>query len=371
MDTIEFTCFEMKQPVGNFYIGIMNYDELVAISYADVRRIEQRDVERIVGIQRPLSDTRVAELAQYVNTLDASFPSGVILAVDSKDVDFDEKTKRMLIRKDENVAKIIDGQHRIAGLKQFRGERFDVNVTLFVDMDLEDQAMLFATINLKQTKVSKSLAYDLYEYETTRSPQKTCHMIARLLNTKKDSPFKDKIKVLGVATPDKEETLTQATFVEHLLDYISGKGLPSLKDRDDIKRGVKLKRAVAGEFKKRPFRNLFIDEKDTEIARIVWNYFKAVERKWPSAWGKRSSGNVLNRTTGFNALMKFMRPVCLDLGYPDKVYSVDEYFSYFNRVKLSDESFTPDNFNPGTSGQVRLFKTLMEQTGLEKDDGLD
>lgn len=67
------------------------------------------------------------------------------------------------IKKDANVAKIIDGQHRIAGLEDYAGPPFQVNATIFIDMDIEDQAMVFATINLKQTKVSKSLAYDCCE----------------------------------------------------------------------------------------------------------------------------------------------------------------------------------------------------------------
>jgi DGQHR domain-containing protein len=76
----------------------------------------------------------------------------------------------MKVDRSKNVAKIIDGQHRIAGLEEYNGPEFELNVTIFVDMDLEDQALLFATINLKQTRVSKSLAYDLFEFATKVPP---------------------------------------------------------------------------------------------------------------------------------------------------------------------------------------------------------
>lgn len=214
---IEFKCIEVEQPIGKFYLGVIDARDLIEISYADVRRIEQRDIERIVGIQRPLSYSRVNEIKEYVHTIDASFPTSIILSIPSKYSEFSGRKGIMKIRKRPEVVKIIDGQHRIAGLEDFQG-KFELNVTIFVDMDMEDQAMVFATINLKQTKVSKSLAYDLYEFAANRSPQKTCHIIAKLLNSQKGSPFKDKIKILGRATGKRYETLTQATFGDYILN---------------------------------------------------------------------------------------------------------------------------------------------------------
>ena len=48
------------------------------MTYFDVRRVLQqdRDVERYLGIQRPLNNRRVTALQQYVNFYDASFSNG-------------------------------------------------------------------------------------------------------------------------------------------------------------------------------------------------------------------------------------------------------------------------------------------------------
>jgi DGQHR domain-containing protein len=302
---ISFRCIELTQPIGVFYIGAIKAQDLVRISYADVRRIEKREVEAYLGIERPLSETRVEELRQYVNTVDASFPTSVILAIPADKATFNSKTNVMEIKNEEDVAKIIDGQHRIAGLEAYSGDDFHVNATIFVDMDMEDQAMVFATINLKQTKVSKSLAYDLYEYAAARSPQKTCHNIAKLLNTRDTSPFRNKIKILGVATGQPEETLTQAAFVDRLLKYITR---DAMKDRDDLKRGRKLKEAEGGDVGKLIFRNFFVAERDAQIAKILSNYFGAVQLRWSRSWTSVEQGNILNRTTGFAALMRYLRP---------------------------------------------------------------
>jgi len=361
---IKCDCIEVVQPIGTFYIGSIDSADLVKISYADVRRIEDRDVEVLSGIERPLSAKRVAELRKYVKNIDASFPTGIILAVDSQHVAFDPKTRTMLIDAEENVAKIIDGQHRIDGLKGYSGPRFQLNVTIFVDMDIEDQALLFATINLKQTPVSKSLAYDLFEFAKTRSPQKTCHNIAKLLNTREGSPFHRRIMILGIATGQPTETITQAAFIDRLIVYVSP---DPMADRDAIKRNQELAIIDPSVVRVRKFifRNMFIRDRDAEIARVLWNYFSAVAARWPKAWHFKQSGLILNRTTGFRALMRFLPFAYLSLGGLDTIVSEEEFSSVFEKVKLSDEDFTPEEFVPGTSGQAKLFHTLETHTRLD------
>ena len=358
---IKFECIEVTQPIGTFYLGAIDASDLIEITFADWRRIEKREVETYLGIERPLSTSRVKEIEQYVNHVDATFPTSVILAVDSKDLEYDAETSTMKIRNGENIAKIIDGQHRIAGLKEFKGDKFQINVTVFVDMDMEDQAMVFATINLKQTKVSKSLAYDLFDFAKSRSPQKTCHNIAKLLNTKEGSPFKNKIKILGVATGKKEETLTQATFVESLLVYISAN---ADQDRDLLKRGKPLKIMDDKGLKKIIFRNMFIESKDAEIAKILWNYFEAVSEKWNEAWITVRQGNILNRNTGFRALMKFLRPVYLSFNKIGSIISKEEFYQIFSRIRINDSDFTPERFMPGSSGEAALLELLNNESGL-------
>jgi len=356
-----FKCIEVTQPIGTFYIGRIGYQDLIDISYADVLRIERRDVEKYLGIERPLSFKRVDALAKYVETIDATFPTSIIIAVSPDDAEYDEKTGIMRIRRGEDIAKIIDGQHRIAGLKKYSGGTFQLNVTIFVDMDIEDQGMVFATINLEQTKVSKSIVYSLYEYATSRSPQKTCHNIAKLLNNKEKSPFKDKIKILGLATGKVKESLTQATFVERLLPLISKE---PVVDRDILKRGKKLNKVTGSEERKLIFRNMFIDERDAEIAKVIWNYFSAVEYKWFDAWFQFRVGNILNRTTGFGALMRFLPIAYLSLGEPGDVVSAEDFASVFKEVSLNNDDFTPDNYKPGATGERDLFQDFCEQTGL-------
>ena len=364
-DNIKLTCIEDRQPIGVFYMGVLNYKDLIDIAWADIRGLEkkQREVEIYSGIQRQLSLKRVKEIGKYTNLIDATFPTSVILAVSSKNVHYDSEKHIMTIDRNKNVAKILDGQHRIAGLGDCRysTDKFQINVVLFVDMALEDQAIVFATINKSQTKVNKSLVADLFSFATTRSPQKTAHTIARALNEKPGSPFYEKIKILGAADDKEKETITQATFVDNLMKYISN---DPMADRDLYKRNKKPKKVFGNDLEKFFLRNLWIDEQDIKIAQIISNYFEAVAKKWPNSWKKVQPEIILNRSTGFIALMKFFKDAYLSFSRIGEVVSGEQFFNIFNKIDLHDENFTKTEYIPGTSGQAELYKQLKEKSGI-------
>ena len=379
-DTIsfDFPCIRARQPIGDIFVGAISHKQIQRITYFDVRRVlrDERDFERYLGIQRPLDERRVGQLNTYVNFKDASFPTSIILALTEGYVSFDDEKNRMTVsnfRQGETaptinlgqIARVLDGQHRIAGLQGFKGEAdaFDLSVTLFVGADIADQAQIFATVNLEQTKVNKSLVYDLYELAHSRSPQKTCHNIAVALDGDATSPLYKRIKRLGIATDGRIfEPVTQATFVEAMIGYISN---DPKSDRDKLLRGAKLSMSVGDELYKLPLRNLFIKEQDIDIAKIVNNYFLAVRQKWPVAWDERGRGFVLNRTNGFRALMRFFRKAYLQVAEPGDVPSQQRFFDHvFSAVALEDKDFTVENFGPGTSGEARLVRVLRGEEQL-------
>ena len=365
--SVEFRCLQVKQPIGDFYIASVPYKELIDITYFDVRRVmqEQRDIERYLGIQRPLNNKRVEELEKYVETVDACFPTGIIIAVSAESARWNsdsgilELSNRpdldppILFRK---IARVLDGQHRLAGLGKKESGEFDLNVAIFVDADLADQAMIFSTVNLAQTKVQKSLGYDLYDLATVRSPQKFCHQMTVTLDKEKSSPLYKMIKRLGVATPGRTgETLTQATVVQSFLPFIS---VDEVIDRDLYLRGRRPEKINSELLKQHPFQHLFVDEKDFEIIDIVWNYFEAVSERWPEAWMKRAPGWILNRTNGFRALVRLLRYIYVEIR--DTVPSVEQYLEFLRKVNISDDEITTEKYQPGTSGESLLFREMRD-----------
>src|SRR6202165_4802003 len=242
---LELACIRIQQPIGDFYAGALKARDICEITFFDVRTTltEHRVVDRYLRIQRELSPDRVADLQRYVNTVDATFPSLIILAVEDSCVDINDSGTEMMLHPFEGsegrppipynmIARVLDGQHRIAGLSKYNGNEFEVPVSIFVGADISDQAMIFSTVNLQQTKVSKSLAYDLFDLAKSRSPQKSAHNIAIALDEEPTSPPPHQIKGRVVPPPGGEpETISKATFVEALVSLISSN--PSA-DRDTL-----------------------------------------------------------------------------------------------------------------------------------------
>jgi hypothetical protein len=109
-----------------------------------------------------------------------------------------------------------------------------------------------------------------------------------------------------------------------------------------------------------PYLNCFIEGKDAEIAKIIWNYFKAIEERWPTAWTDINKGMILARTTGFAALLRILPETINNLGTHSGIYSKAEFLQFFKKSTLKDEEFTSDNFKPGSSGESELVRRLQE-----------
>ena len=127
---------------------------------------------------------------------------------------------------------IIDGQHRLFAFNE--DERldgdFEFPVVLFEDLDISWQAYLFWSINVSPTRISPSMAYDLYPllrtadwleqvegpmtYRETRAQELT-----EALWSHPESPWRDRIAMLS----RERGKVTQAAFVRSLtLSFVRG-----------------------------------------------------------------------------------------------------------------------------------------------------
>jgi len=211
-------------------------------------------------------------------------------------------------------------------------------------------------------KVGAQVIYDLFSLQKTRSSEKTCHEIVVALDEMTESPFFQRIKRLGSATDGRfGETLSQATVVQGLLPYITS---DALADRETGKRFGFWDPSGPEEAERRIFRPFFERQQDEKILANVLNYFSAIRDKWPDAWKNTGSGNMINRTNGFNGFMRFLRPAYLNFTSEPAVISKQQFASIFERIGLTEPDFNPENFVPGTSGSTKLYRMLLEQSRL-------
>lgn len=373
---IRIPVFTAVQPIGTFFVGVMPAKELLTICEFDYRRIVQKaGYKDFLGVQRQLKSDRVSAIRKYIDTVDATFPTSIVLSVDDRcsnllwegdrtileiaEYEDDENPQMSIVL--ANSASIIDGQHRLKAFDcEGVPERFEVSVSFFIGIDDATEASVFSTVNLAQTKVNKSLVYDLFSFEKSRSPERTCHEIAVAMDKLESSPFFKRIKRLGTSTEGRvDETLSQATFVRGLLPFITN---DPVVDRDIGKRFGFWEPAPARKERQQFFRPYFVSSQDEKILAIMINYFSAVKKRWPEAWAGNITGGILNRTNGYYALMRFLREVYHDIGPGElEVIDAELFGDYLNRLDVKEATLTVENFRPGSSGASALYRKLMEE----------
>jgi DGQHR domain-containing protein len=340
-----------SQRVGDFLLTAMPATEIIRISRADPRKFDRVSMETEGGIQREPSRKRIKEIGEYARTVDAAFPTAVILSIHSHDCVIADGGISVA---EDKVADIVDGQHRVLGLQESgNAADFVIPVVIMIDATEEQQALIFATINGKQTKVPASLIYDLFGVTKTRSPQKTCHEIARAMNSTPTSAWFNRLKMLGKKTvPGSSESLSQGTFVKFLLPLVSSK--PDV-DMDLLKRNKPLPVR-----EKCIFNEYFRKDHDSTILKILLNVFQGARETWPVEWEKPDS-YVLTKTLGFTGIMQAL-PEMYWKGKKDGDLSEKYFGSIFEAVKkdMSEHkiSLTSDFFSASASGEAD-FRNLI------------
>ena len=201
---LRFPAVRVHQPLGEFFAIAMDAETLRKVTFIDPTRIKQADrqsfIYNLLGAQRPSSIPRAKQIAKYIDTQEAAFPNSVILAANY--IEYGElqedSEKRWRVEESkgdytlvvptlEQMASVIDGQHRLLGFDYCDPERrkMELLCSVYIDLPHAYQAYLFATININQRKVDKSLAYEQFGYnldeETSDSwsPDKLAVFITR------------------------------------------------------------------------------------------------------------------------------------------------------------------------------------------------
>lgn len=326
-----YPCIPVKQPIGLFYVTSIGAGELV-----DRLRISARkdvpDGDDLINtdVQRESSKKRIGEIATYVTDPDATFPTAIIISADSRYAHVEDGTINFTepdpeakdapayanreAAPDFLFGELLDGQHRIKGLKHAKSNGTDISefglpVVVMLDLLPAEKAYVFSIINSKQTPVPKSLIYDLFGLSTERSPYLTCHEIARAMNAQEGGPFYRGIKMLGKRR-EISEMLTQGSFVKNLLDMIT-----KTPDED----AIALKYGNIPKDNNRPFNAFFRNDRDELILKTMQLYFGAIAKTFPEQWdisryvneegGAKRPTPVFRRTVGYEALMRVLRAI--------------------------------------------------------------
>ena len=225
MTTISYLGVSVQQNDKRFYQLVLPASLITQISYAAVRG---RDNEP-GAVQRILSTRRIASIKEFALN-GGDFPSSIVLnwATDIKIERLDGGS--FTIPPVERSAQIIDGQHRVAGLRAAIEERPDMGnlnipVSIYENLTPQQCANIFLSINTEQKPVPKSLVFDLYEIASNALVDDIAlraRDIVDALNTDEESPYFGMFKYPG--EPRRKGGIALSTAVTELKPFFETKG---------------------------------------------------------------------------------------------------------------------------------------------------
>lgn len=342
---------EINQPIGTMYLVKLPASIVADISATQTRKAyNDNHTEGYIGIQRKLEDTRVKAIANYCKSKDAMFPTPIILSAPSNNFIIDEEEKTITINEDGVYCSIIDGQHRIEGIKASNLiDKFELLVEFVFDTDPARDAYLFSIINGNQKPVSKSLIYDLFGVSKARTVEKLCNKVMRELNTNEDSLLKGRIKMLGYKdefSPD--GIVSQARLIDELSKYITD---DKNRDNYDIEVGNYLRNLNSEKY---IFRDWFIKSSDEKIIdeniKFFNNWLESINQYKGLGNAKES---ILEKSLGLSAAYRLLGVLYYN-DSNDYRFKLGKIIEVFFLLKLNEKTYSSSE-----SGIVDLLYTLI------------
>lgn len=388
---LKVPAISVTQPIGQFFLCSIPASVLLKVTYSIPASMTRHEgmFAKIWGNQRAKSPPRAKQIGAYIDETGSTFPNSIILSANYlEDGSYsEEESLRWQVIKEENgfyslvipteqrLASIIDGQHRLEGFKNVtKADRLSMELpcAVFINLPRPYQARIFATININQKRVDKSLAYELFGYDLNESdadkwpPDMLGVYLARILEGKEGSPFKNHIKLAlleeenAQQKPSEEENtpwaVSVACIVEGVTRLISDKPIVdrSLLASGEVDNRVNLPNDNA------PLRKLYIDGADKSMLDLITSYFVVIDEL---IWKSQLKRSFITRTVGVLALFDVLREAI-------KVNRIDiDNIDSTTRILFKDVrgiNFADDFFHASGAGRVRIKNVLKQITGLSE-----
>lgn len=381
------------QPMGVFYAVKFTAYELLQLT--DTAPYTTDSDGNFSGTQRGLDAQRTKEISNFLRGQDSSLPGAIILAANISrneiqtnttkldEVESEVNTNRWYIREGKLIipsytknSLVIDGQHRLKAfehLSEIEQKSYDLLCSVYLDIPNPYQAYIFATININQKPVDKSLSFQLYGYNLENepsqswSPEKLAVSLSRQINKDRESNLFEKIKLV---TSDDDELkrfksnkpwlISSSTFVEGAISLYSSN---YKRDRDELSKTIVYKRNRSNlKDDKSPLRKYYIDNNDLLIYEIIKNFFNAFEKVFQQK-------DILYKTTGLEAQFDILKRILIKHLEDDKNIG-ESYFA--SKLKTADQIDFDNPFFTSASGisRSRIRNSILFKLGILSEEKL-
>ena len=355
--TIKLKIQELVQPIGSLYVSTIDAYTLYQMSESDIIKLSKNKTS-YDGIQRDIRPQKVSYIKDYLTSIDATMPNSIILNITSDKI-IEQTDEYIIIENSKDTFTIIDGQHRLKGFENGADKNFDLSITFYIDLPIEEQSRVFVTINSEQTKVDPSISFYQETKEKHFTPRKMVADLSIMFAKDLESPWYNKIKLIGKKDELSEDAvISLSAFAQRILKYVyndkkyfnklRNKLITSDNNLASITNGESFGESILWDF--------YVMHDELSIYKILLNYFNALSEIFENDWNDTDS--ILTKTTGYNAIMTLFKEIFEDgisQGTLDK-----EYF-YEKLLPLKELDRTINTKYYGASGgqaSSELYRVL-------------
>jgi len=362
MASYQYPCllYHQRQEVENTPTFCLFHAPVTQIlEWADIKRLE----DEAGAPQRRTSPAKVTAIQHFLtqeprNTI----PTSVIITLDLPDSqvkplslnDDDPKSDDLgllafeLSKNAEKPGLIIDGQHRLLGMKKVNPQ-FNVNVVALLNADDTEKAFQFLVINNKISPVSKDHIRALalhYEKKELDNRLKTARLqldpnvgFVGLVDSEETSPFKG---IISWPTNPEKQRIVPPSAIEASINYIQQQKVKQF-------------------------------ESDDVLLAFFYAIWQTIKTQWLSLWHKESK---LLKKMGVLALTQYMTDALvasydwgqLDISDPQQIEKQVKKLLSYQAKMFWEVSWEPSSYDT-KSGRALIVESLVQiSRNLRADD---
>lgn len=336
MKKITLPVLQITQLKRKFWVTRIAAKILVDISYVAVRR---RSDEK-GAVQRILNEGRVTSIKEFTLKV-GEYPGAIILNWNNLENPLEIRNGNISFMPLPDSAQIVDGQHRLAGIKAAIKENpkidtLELPVVIYENLTTQECADIFLSINTEQKPVARSLVFDLYGVasEALIDPAALrARDISIYLNEDENSPYYNCIKLPNA--PVRKGGIALSTVVSALKPLVEEKG---------------------------DFDRVGVDELELQ-KKILLNFFAALQEKYKDEWGENTNAFMFG--AGFTGAVDFFRLKVIPYCNLKQSYTTSTISSV---IKMRKENLIHQGVVKGLSGKdaPKVIYDLLVETFEQK-----
>jgi DNA sulfur modification protein DndB len=329
MPHVTVPCIAVVQHGRSFLITKLQAGLLTRITYASIRGHDNETG----AVQRYLSTRRISAIKEFTLS-GGNYPSAIVLNWVNTEHPLQVEDSTLTEPDIDHSAQLIDGQHRVAGLKAALDEDPDfalleIPTAIYQGLNTRDCADIFLAINTEQKPVPRSLVFDLYGIASEQMVDPAvvrARDIVMALNEEEGSPYFDLIKLPG--SPRRKGGIALSTAVTAIKPMVEEKG-----DFDQISIT-----ALQGQL------------------QLFTNYFGALAKKYQDQWDDRN--NAFMYAAGFVGAVEFLRLKLIPYGLGHRSFTEK---TFLDALDFAQENLILQEEVKGVGGKdapKRIFERL-------------